>query len=144
MKRKLFQRKKVMVLRTVITLVVSVHLGPTQNITYGQNGPWVAPPIADNKRNPYQDNEEAMKDGKKLFNQLCAICHGAKGKGDGVAGMSLNPRPADLTKAVVQSQTDGAIFWKMTEGRAPMAEYKSSLSEEQRWQLVNYIRSLAK
>jgi len=74
----------------------------------------------------------------------CAICHGKKGKGDGVAGMALKPRPADFTKDVIQKQTDGAIYWKLTEGKAPMAAYKETLSEEQRWQLVNFIRSLRK
>ena len=56
---------------------------------------------------------------------------------------ALNPKPADHTSAKVQSQTDGAIFYKITTGRLPMAPYKDVLNDTQRWQLVNYIRTLA-
>jgi mono/diheme cytochrome c family protein len=59
-----------------------------------------------------------------------------------MAGMALKPRPADFSKDIIQNQTDGAIYWKLTEGKAPMAAYKETLTKEQRWQLVNFIRSL--
>jgi mono/diheme cytochrome c family protein len=107
-----------------------------------QSTPWVAPSSADDIANPFANNEDATKKGKKLYNQLCNICHGDKGKGDGMAGAALTPKPANFTSDKVQSQSDGAIYWKMTEGRAPMAAYKDILKEEQRWQLVNYIRTL--
>ena len=81
-------------------------------------------------------------EGRKLYASYCASCHGDKGKGDGLAGMTLKPRPANFKKDALQAQSDGAIFWKITEGRAPMAAYKGALTEEQRWQLVNYIRQL--
>lgn len=111
---------------------------------YGGGTPWVAPKSADAVKNPLKGNVSATAEGKKLFAQMCAICHGNKGKGDGMAGMSLNPRPTNFTKESVQAQTDGAIYWKITEGRAPMASYKASLKDNQRWQLVNYIRTLKK
>jgi len=129
----------------VILLVVSVLFGGTiSNPVFSQNGSWTAPSSADSYKNPYKGNEKTTLVGKKLFAQMCAICHGNKGKGDGVAGMALKTRPTNLSKDIVQKQTDGAIFWKMSEGRAPMASYKESLTEEQRWQLVNYIRALKK
>ena len=116
----------------------------SQNDLMGQNGSWTAPKSADTYKNPFSGNEKATAAGKKLYTQLCAICHGNKGKGDGLAGMALKPRPSDFTKASVQGQTDGAIYWKITEGRAPMASYKGSLTNDQRWQLVNFLRSLKK
>ncbi|HET6992696.1 MAG TPA: c-type cytochrome [Bacteroidia bacterium] len=103
--------------------------------------PWVAPKEADELANPYKDNAAETVAGKKLYTTYCVVCHGEKGKGDGPAGISLMPRPADHSSMKVQSQTDGAIFWKITNGRAPMASYKN-FTEEQRWQLVNYIRVL--
>ena len=103
---------------------------------------WTAPASANKLQNPYKGNKTATAEGKKLFNQLCVVCHGNKGKGDGLAGMNLNPRPSNLTSSKVQSQTDGAIYWKITEGKAPMASYKQALTDQQRWQLVNYIRQL--
>ncbi len=105
---------------------------------------WKAPQEANNIENPLKGNTTVITEGKVLYNNMCGICHGTKGKGDGMAGMSLKPRPTNFTKAAVQSQSDGAIYWKITEGRAPMATYKASLTEEQRWQLVNYIRTFSK
>ena len=107
-------------------------------------GDWKAPPDADKLSNPLKGNTAATASGKKLYTQFCVVCHGDKGKGDGIAGISLNPRPANHSSLKVQSQTDGAIFWKITTGRPPMASYTKSLTETQRWQLVNYIRELAK
>ncbi|WP_339901010.1 cytochrome c [uncultured Cyclobacterium sp.] len=104
--------------------------------------PWKAPVEADTLKNPMLGQEEAIKEGKKLFATYCAICHGDKGKGDGVAGAALNPKPTNLTTTTFHAQSDGAIFWKITEGRAPMASYKATLSEEKRWQLVSYLRTL--
>tara|TARA_Y100001934_G_C12198545_1_gene700008 strand:- start:584 stop:1081 length:498 start_codon:yes stop_codon:yes gene_type:complete len=109
-----------------------------------QNSDWVAPKSADNLKNPFKGDETALKKGKITYQNMCAICHGDKGKGDGMAGMSLKPRPANFTSEKVQSQSDGALFWKLTTGRAPMAAYKDIISEEQRWQLVNYIRTFKK
>ena len=111
---------------------------------HAQTTPWVAPASADAIKNPYANNADATKKGKKLYNQLCNICHGDKGKGDGMAGAALTPKPANFTSDKVQSQTDGAIFWKITNGRAPMAAYKDLIKEEERWQLINYIRTLKK
>jgi len=67
-----------------------------------------------------------------------------KEKGDGVASAGLSKPPADHTSPPVQQQTDGAIFWKISEGNTPMPGYKKGLSETQIWQLVDYIRTLSK
>ena len=105
---------------------------------------WVAPKNAGDIVNPLKNNVNETKNGKKLFTQFCVICHGSKGKGDGVAAVALNPKPANFSNKDIQNQTDGAFFWKITEGRAPMASYKESLNETQRWQLINYIRTFKK
>lgn len=102
---------------------------------------WVAPKSADSNINPFKDDIEATKIGKKLYRQMCVTCHGVKGKGDGIAGVALTPKPANFTSEELQSQTDGAFFWKITEGKSPMAAY-NMLNDKQRWQLVNYIRTL--
>jgi mono/diheme cytochrome c family protein len=133
--------KRVKNLKALILIFALAMSGSTSDIM-AQDGTWVAPANADNMSNPYTDSADAMKAGKKLYNQNCSICHGAKGKGDGMAGMALKPRPADFTKEIVKEQSDGAIYWKITEGKAPMASYKTVFTEEQRWQLVNYIRTL--
>jgi mono/diheme cytochrome c family protein len=108
------------------------------------NSVWIAPPEADKIVNPLKGNATATEEGKKTFTQFCAMCHGDKGKGDGVAGLALNPRPANYTLPKTQLQSDGVLFWKMTTGRPPMASYKDILTETQRWQLVNYLRTFKK
>ncbi len=113
------------------------------NLRTNQAG-WVAPKSADNLKNPLSGNIEATKAGKKLYKQNCAICHGNKGIGDGLAGMSLKPKPANLATTAFNKQTDGAIFWKLTEGKSPMPSYKTTFTEKQRWQMVNYLRSIKK
>jgi len=72
----------------------------------------------------------------------CASCHGAMGKGDGVASAGLSPKPADWTSKTVQAESDGEIFWKISTGRGAMPSWKH-LPEAERWALVRYIRSLA-
>jgi mono/diheme cytochrome c family protein len=107
-----------------------------------QQKKWVAPASADKLVNPLKDDTNATASGKKIYKAMCSVCHGPKGKGDGMAGAGLTPKPTDLTSEVVQSQTDGAIFWKISEGRAPMASYKSAIPEKNRWEIINYIRTL--
>jgi mono/diheme cytochrome c family protein len=109
-----------------------------------QSTPWAAPKDADNVKNPLSGNTSVLAEAKTLYAANCGPCHGDKGRGDGPAAQGLNPKPADHTSAVVQSQTDGAIFWKLSEGRAPMPGYKKIFSEQQRWELITYIRTLAK
>jgi len=104
---------------------------------------WKAPPEADQLKNPLAGDVASIKKGEKIYQSLCAACHGKTGKGDVPSMQNLNPKPTDLTSEAVQKQSDGAIFWKISEGRGLMASYKNMLSEEERWALVNYIRSLA-
>ena len=129
----------------LILLAFFVLIGSTSEksiIKTLEKSGWKAPPEADNLKNPLKDLEAATEEGEIIFNQHCAICHGENGSGDGIAGIGLNPRPADLTSEEVQKQSDGAIFWKITTGKPPMASYELIYSEKQRWQLVTYIRKL--
>jgi mono/diheme cytochrome c family protein len=105
---------------------------------------WQAPQEADALKNPLTNHAEGAAQGKILYKKSCAICHGDKGEGDGAAGIGLTPRPADHTSPKFQSLSDGAIFWKITEGKSPMPSYKATLSDTQRWQLVDFIRVLGK
>lgn len=73
---------------------------------------------------------------------MCWSCHGSTGHGDGPGGKTLNPAPADFTKSLFQKQSDGAIYWKLSSGKGTMAAYENSLTEQQRWSIVNYLRKL--
>ena len=111
--------------------------------SFGQTT-WVAPKEANNVKNPLAGNAGVLADAKTLYTANCGPCHGDKGKGDGPAAPGLNPKPADHTSAAVQSETDGSLFWKLSEGRNPMPGYKKIFSDQQRWELITYIRTLAK
>jgi mono/diheme cytochrome c family protein len=112
--------------------------------SFAQSPPWVAPKEADNIKNPLAGTTNTLSDAKALYIANCGPCHGDKGRGDGPAAAGLNPKPADHSSAAVQSESDGALFWKLSEGRAPMPAYKKIFTDQQRWELVNYIRTLAR
>jgi mono/diheme cytochrome c family protein len=128
----------------IFYVVLVSFISTNENVNYIgiKQKKWVAPESADKIVNPLKGDDKSLSIGKKLFKMQCSVCHGFKGKGDGMAGTGLNPKPANLTSEAVQSQTDGAIFWKIQRGRGPMPSYKSSLKEEYRWSIINYIRTL--
>ena len=124
----------------------ALAVGITSGI-YAQGSDWKAPPDAKNVKNPLaakKSDPKLLADAKKLAEQNCATCHGPGGKGDGPAAAALPPpKPADWTSAKVAAETDGEIFWKISNGRGSMPPWKH-LPDNQRWQLVTYIRSLQK
>jgi mono/diheme cytochrome c family protein len=107
--------------------------------------PWVAPDEARKVKNPVPATPENLAAGAQIFKDNCVLCHGDKGKGDGIGAKGLKPTPANFTDSkLLALETDGSLFWKMSEGRSPMPTWKDLLSDTERWQLVNYIRKLNK
>jgi mono/diheme cytochrome c family protein len=109
---------------------------------------WLAPADAFKLVNPVPANDDTLAKGKSLFTVACQPCHGALGQGNGIAASSLlrNGKPiapANLSSPSVQSQPDGSFFWKIKEGNSPMPSWKTALTDEQCWQIVDYIRTLA-
>ena len=101
-------------------------------------GPWVAPADAKAMKNPVK----GVGNAKKAVETNCVSCHGPGGKGDGPAAAALPPpKPANWTADAVQKQTDGELFWKISNGRGAMPPWKH-LPENERWEIVNYIRTL--
>ncbi len=106
--------------------------------------PWNVPEAEKGKKNLYASDESSKARGKKTYKSECIRCHGKEGKGDGNSADLLDKQPADLTSAKVQSQTDGELFWKISEGRKPMPLAKRTLTDDQRWDIINYIRTFKK
>ncbi|WP_245591228.1 c-type cytochrome [Aquimarina latercula] len=123
-------------------LFVSFTHNPKNEYEAVQQKKWVAPASADKIQNPLKGDAKTLASGKKVYKMLCFVCHGPKGKGDGMGGAGLTPKPADLTSPTFQSQSDGAIFWKIEQGRSPMPSYKTSIPEKKRWEIINYLRTL--
>ncbi len=86
---------------------------------------------------------EAASDGADIFASTCASCHGETGKGDGIAGQSLEPKPKDLTQ-VNALASDGFLFWRISKGSpgTAMIGWAGILDEEQIWQVITFIRTL--
>ena len=124
----------------VLLLFISFFI---HNDAKAQSKTWAAPKEADNVKNPLAGNTEILKYAKVIYTTYCGPCHGSKGKGDGIAAAGLAKKPADHSSDYVQKQTDGALYWMITTGRSPMPSYKTLLTDNQRWELVNYIRTLA-
>jgi mono/diheme cytochrome c family protein len=102
---------------------------------------WKAPATAAVKKNPVAASQPSIAEGQKLYTKHCASCHGASGSGDGSAAADLGIHPAKLSESA--SDSDGALFWKITSGKKPMPGYSRKLSETDRWNVVNYIRTLS-
>jgi mono/diheme cytochrome c family protein len=108
-----------------------------QNSSYQQDPGWRPPEDAVARPNPLLRKPEAAAGGEKLFKRNCVECHGEDGSG------VPKKNAADLLLPEVQSQSDGTLFWKITNGNMDrgMPSF-SRLPELQRWQLVLYLRKL--
>lgn len=102
-------------------------------------------PAAYDKKNPVAPTAEGLAGAKKMFGYDCAMCHGANGdgKGDMVESMKLTLKdwrdPQSLT-----AMTDGELYEVITKGRGKMTGEGDRLPSEKVWNMVNYVRSLAK
>jgi mono/diheme cytochrome c family protein len=103
---------------------------------------WVGPSGERAKRNPLPADAKTVQLGEKLAKANCLPCHGPTFTGNGPAAAALNPKPADWTSSRVQEQTDGELFWKISNGRGAMPPWKQ-LGEKERWALIRFIRSVA-
>ena len=104
---------------------------------------WKAPARAARKKNPIAADDTSIATGQSVYAKECLSCHGPTGKGDGPAAKNLERPAGDLSSPKLSEETDGALFWKITEGRKPMASFEKTLTEEQRWHVINYVRTLA-
>lgn len=96
--------------------------------------------------NPIPPNAASLSAGQALYERNCLSCHGPTGLGDGPVGLTLNPRPADLTQHTIPGvHPDSQLYEWISEGfpGSVMPAFRDALTEEERWHLVNYIRTLA-
>ena len=110
-----------------------------------QDDDWTVPDGAKRVKNPMPANAASVAAGKTVYTNNCARCHGDGGKGDGPDADLYDPGPANFTDgSLMRGMPDGELFYKITEGRPPMPSFKKDLSETQRWQAVDYVRTFVK
>ena len=105
---------------------------------------WAAPAAEARKKNPVAVNDSSVAAGQKVYLKRCVECHGKTGNGDGPDAAELGIHPAKLSNPAIQQQTDGELFWKITVGKKPMPKYGTRLSATDRWNVVNYLRTLGR
>lgn len=104
---------------------------------------WKIPAKYESMTNPIPAAEDAAI-GKSLYNKHCKSCHGKEGYGDGTKADDLDGDLGDFSSEEFQAQSDGALFYKTTIGKDDMPEFTKKLPEdEDRWLIVNYMRTLA-
>jgi mono/diheme cytochrome c family protein len=104
-------------------------------------GPWIVPEEAKRRVSPLTPSQANLSVARQLYLDKCAECHGDSGKGDGSQAKMYDPLPSNLTDAQhMSSVSDGELFYKISEGHRPMPGFKKRFTEEQRWQLVFFIR----
>lgn len=103
------------------------------------------PAEAAKRENPIKPTEGSVSEGKRLFSSQCALCHGKEGdaKGDLVEPMQLKLRDY-RDPAALKEMTDGELFYILSKGKGKMPGEGDRMKADQRWHLINYIRSLAR
>jgi len=140
---RLYRTHRVLALGALILLIMcSARLalseeGSPKNI-------WKAPGRVSGTPNPIPADDKSISIGKSLYVKECASCHGETGRGNGPDAADLNRQPTDFAAPAVRQERDGELFWKITEGKKPMPRYGRTFKEEERWHVINYIRSLEK
>lgn len=99
---------------------------------------WVVPAENVAKLSPFAFNDSTHKAGSELYNVNCKSCHGDPGKNNVI---KLVPPPPDPASVKMQSNSDGALQYKVTQGRTPMPAFKNILSSTDIWRVISYIRS---
>jgi mono/diheme cytochrome c family protein len=109
----------------------------------GSKEKWTAPATEARKKNPVAVSESSLAAGQRIYAKRCVECHGKTGNGDGPDAADLGIHPAKLSDPAMREETDGELFWKITVGKKPMPNYRTRLSPTDRWNVINYLRTLA-
>ena len=104
-------------------------------------------PKYESRVSPLKKDAANIATGKKLFEKNCALCHGATGSGDGEAGKSLKPPPANIAMFIrMHNVPDAYLYWTIAEGGVPlktaMPPFKDSMKENEIWATILYLREL--
>jgi len=92
--------------------------------------------------NPIDYSAESVAQGEIKYGMYCIMCHGKKADGMGTVGQSFNPLPSDLLSSKVQQKTDGELFYNISFGQKREPALATTVSVEDRWKIIIYLRSI--
>jgi mono/diheme cytochrome c family protein len=134
-----------MKIKILVTFAIVIVAVLSSSFRFIQTKAWAAPDKAAKTANPVKSDAASVAAGKALWAAHCASCHGKTGLGDGSKAAQLDTQLSDFTKAAFQSQSDGSLFFKVSEGREDMPGFKKKIPEQEDiWNLVNFMRTLKK
>ncbi len=127
-------------------MIIGIIAIGTLSFTSEFQDEWVVPAKYKTMKNPTDAKDsENMAIGKSLYAKQCSSCHGKKGWGDGSKAAEMKGDLGDFSSNTTQKSTDGELFYKITTGRDDMPAFNKKIaSEDDRWLVVNYMRTLAK
>lgn len=103
------------------------------------------PPEEAKRENPVKPTESSIAQGRRLFSTQCAMCHGKDGDGKGELADIMKLKLRDYgDPAALKNVTDGELFYILTHGKGQMPDQEGRFKDDQKWHLINYIRSLAR
>ena len=120
---------------SLLSALTLLGLGAVEGISHD----WMAPKEAAEVKNPIVLDVESARQGKHIYLENCADCHGKNIEGMKAEEVGLEMDTPNLKKRL-KTHTDGDFFWKIDEGRGDMPSFKDQLSDEQIWNIINYIR----
>jgi len=103
---------------------------------------WMAPADEEKRPNPVASGMKSIERGKIIYLENCAVCHGERIDGMKAEETGLQMDSPNLKKRLL-THTDGDFFWKIQNGRGDMPPFREDLTEEQTWDVINYIRNEA-
>jgi mono/diheme cytochrome c family protein len=127
-----------------LLLVLFLWFGVVSGQEMGSEKKWEAPVRQAQRKNPVPANESSLAAGRKTYLKRCAACHGKIGNGDGPDAVDLGLHPAKFSDPKLNGESDGALFWKITSGKKPMPDYGRRLSPTDRWNVINFLRTLTR
>ena len=120
----------------IITLIIIFAAFALQ--LKAQDPEWIVPKDKDAQLSPFKFEESNVEAGRKIYESNCVSCHGHPGQGDFI---NLNPAPGDPATQKIQGNSDGAIHYKVTNGKGAMPSFKNILSSTDIWNVIAYLRT---
>ncbi len=135
-----------LVLSIALILLVALSAQQTQTPQKVTPPSYPAIPIeAARQANPVKSSPESLARAKKWWDMDCTMCHGKEGNGKGDLAAEMKLKVADFTDPItLKDRTDGEIFYIIKNGHQDMPPEGERVKPEENWDLVNYVRSLAK